>query len=197
MGFYVYGTEGVQPYSPGEIRRNRKVESVERTSGPGSVESKDPGSEDSTAKEKVSRQYQKTAEQQLEERKPALLAKDLMTSPVFSIPDTASASDVREEFRARRFRHIPVTDQEGIIVGVLSDRDILGITELEMEVRVLMHSPVLTTQADTPVHEVARVLFEERVGCLPVVDENELIGIVTSSDILKAVMQRAPLDLWT
>jgi len=197
MGFYVYGTEGVQPYSPGEIRRNRKVESVERTSGPGSVEGKGQDSDGDLAKERATQQYKKTAEQQLEERKPALLAKDIMRAPVFSISSKTSASEVREEFRARRFRHIPITDEAGIIVGVLSDRDILGINDLELEVSVLMHSPVLTAQADTPIHEVARVLFEERVGCLPVVDDRALIGIITRSDILRAVMQRAPLDLWT
>jgi acetoin utilization protein AcuB len=60
-----------------------------------------------------------------------------------------------------------------------------------------MSTTVLTAFKNTPLREIARVLFEERIGCLPIIDTaQKSIGILTRSDILRALMQGKPLDLW-
>ena len=94
---------------------------------------------------------------------------------------------------------------------MISDRDILKVlagisndsdetTPLSLQkstVETSMRQEVLAAQPDTTIREVARTMFEERLGAMPVVDENQdLIGIVTRSDILRTVMTRAPLELW-
>ena len=65
------------------------------------------------------------------------------------------------------------------------------------DVRDIMATPVLTAHADTEIREIARVLFEERIGAVPIVDsQGQLVGMVTRSDILRTIMNHAPLDLW-
>jgi CBS domain-containing protein len=61
-----------------------------------------------------------------------------------------------------------------------------------------MSTRVLTATAETRIREIARVFVEERVGCLPILSpEKELIGILTTTDILGCLLNVAPLDLWT
>jgi acetoin utilization protein AcuB len=56
---------------------------------------------------------------------------------------------------------------------------------------------VLTAHPDTSIRDIARVFFEERIGAVPIVDRGEtLVGIVTRSDILRTILNSAPLELW-
>jgi acetoin utilization protein AcuB len=109
-----------------------------------------------------------------------------------------------ELFTKRRFRHIPVVNMHGKPVGIVSDRDILRayVKGHDQDVRVepintIMSKNVLTVFTDTAIRDAARVLFQERIGCLPVVDDqNVIIGLVTRSDILRTIITTVPLELW-
>ena len=60
-----------------------------------------------------------------------------------------------------------------------------------------MSTKVLTSTADTPIREIARVFVEERIGCLPIfTPEKEMLGILTTTDILRCLINVTPLDLW-
>ncbi len=107
--------------------------------------------------------------------------------------------------RERRFRHIPVVASGGGICGIVSDRDLFALAimddaEEKLEPSVvadIMTQKVLTATPDTNIREIARVLIEERIGCMPIVDEDkQVIGMITRSDILRALIKHAPLDLW-
>jgi acetoin utilization protein AcuB len=61
-----------------------------------------------------------------------------------------------------------------------------------------MTTHVLTATPTTEIHELARVMLAERISALPIIDGNHTpVGIVTITDILRCVMLRAPLELWT
>jgi CBS-domain-containing membrane protein len=60
-----------------------------------------------------------------------------------------------------------------------------------------MTTRVLTASPNTEIRQIAQVLFDEHIGTMPIIDEREhLIGLITRSDILQALIKPAPLDLW-
>jgi CBS domain-containing protein len=100
-----------------------------------------------------------------------------------------------------RIRHLPVLDT-GKVVGVVSQRDLfrsalgtamaLGIRRPQelmrsLAVRDVMSEPAVTIGPDAPVQDAARAMAEKKIGCLPVVEEGALVGILTESDILRHV----------
>jgi CBS domain-containing protein len=96
------------------------------------------------------------------------------------------------------FRHVPVVDADGRVVGMLSERDVrarLGVEVerfpaaasdlLAEEVEATMSRTPITVEPDTPLRDVIGILADERVGALPVVDERErLLGIISYLDLL-------------
>ena len=93
----------------------------------------------------------------------------------------------------RHIRHVPVEDNEGRLVGLVSHRALLkllthGATapEKPVTVREVMTSAPLTVSSTTPTLEAMEIMRQNRVGCLPVLDDGRLVGIVTSYDFLDA-----------
>jgi len=145
--------------------------------------------------------------EEIEEGPPAsveasvLVARDVMSSPVATLPRDATIAQAWHFVQSRDVRHVPIVDEAGTIIGVISDRDLLrdavsdAITHgskplTKRLVRDLVHSRLLTAGPDTDIAQIARVLFEEHVGSLPVIDEQQtLIGLITRSDILKAIVE--------
>lgn len=136
------------------------------------------------------------------ERKPAVRAEQIMSSPIISIEPDTRISEARKMVNERRFRHVPVVSKDGLIRGIVSDRDLFTLSgEPEVStpsiVEDIMTKYVLTATPNTGIREIARVLFEERIGCMPIVDEDGVVvGIITRSDILRALIKHAPLNLW-
>ena len=104
---------------------------------------------------------------------------------------------------------MPVVDSSFYLQGILSERDLLKFTiqslrssELEViprKVEEIMQIKVLSAFPETPIREIARIMFEEKVGAVPILNKEsrEIVGIITRSDILKQVMNNPPLDLYT
>jgi CBS domain-containing protein len=103
-----------------------------------------------------------------------------------------------------RIRHMPVVE-DGRVVGILSQRDLfrsalivaLGFgrkttSALIKTIRVkeVMTKPAITITADAAVSEAARLMIEKKIGCLPVVENERLIGLITETDILRSVVER-------
>lgn len=121
-----------------------------------------------------------------------LFAIDIMQKAVKSLTQSTHLDKVRELMQQNSIRHVPITDNKKF-VGMISDRDLLKVdlsgTFAFMEAKDIMTSIVIVTTDETPLAHIARVLLEEKISSLPVVDKSHhLVGIITRSDILRAVI---------
>lgn len=144
--------------------------------------------------------YQSVAHEGEGERKPALRARDLMTRSVHTLPADATLLQAKELMERYRIRHLPIVEGsgQGSLIGMISDRDILrGILQLDGPVSAQMSRQVLSATAETPIPEIAQALLSNRIHSLPVVGADRgLVGILTTTDILRALVRRAPIELW-
>lgn len=141
--------------------------------------------------------------------KPALLAQDLMTSPVVWLPSYSTLLEAWTVMKRQGIHHLPVTSNDGTLAGMISSHDLLPyVHELESMNQLepsaerklphVMNNRVLSATPTTEIREIARVMLEEQVSGIPILDSsNHPIGILTTSDILRAIVHRSPLELWT
>jgi acetoin utilization protein AcuB len=127
-----------------------------------------------------------------------MLVQDIMTKKVVAIDPDMPIVDVNKLMEQRNIRHFPILEKSQLI-GIVSDRDIRvvgsehpkalkGVT-LKDAVRRIMKAPVLTTHPLDPVEEAAKVLRDYKIGAMPVVNDEELVGIVTGIDFLEAMVK--------
>jgi acetoin utilization protein AcuB len=152
--------------------------------------------------------YQKQADH-ADAHKPALLAQDLMTSPVISLPSDGTLLEAWSLMKHKGFHHLPVTSVHGTLVGMISNHDLLPYAhELESvnspgpcagyKLARIMSSRVLSAAPTTEIREIAHVMLNEHVSAIPILDSSRHpTGILTTSDILRAIVHRSPLELWT
>jgi len=128
-----------------------------------------------------------------------LLVRDSMTQEVVTVAPETTAVEALALCRGNRIRHLPVL-QGGRLVGVISDRDLRAATpalgdparaEALDLIRVAdeMARDVATARPEDPIEDAAMAMYERKIGCLPVVDGEDLVGIVTSSDVLRALVR--------
>jgi acetoin utilization protein AcuB len=127
-----------------------------------------------------------------------LLVRDSMTREIVTLAPDETARTALALCRERRIRHLPVL-KEGRLVGLVSDRDLRSATpafgEPERAVALqkvliedVMAGDVVATFPDDPIEQAANTMREHRIGCLPVVEEDELVGIITTSDVMDALI---------
>lgn len=122
-------------------------------------------------------------------------AAQIMSSPVISLDLHAADREAALQLMAEhKIRHLPLLDH-GNLAGLLTERDLLRAPHKAF--RQLMIRKVFVATADTPLQALAHVMFDEHIGALPIVDEHQqLSGIVTRSDILRALSAYRPLEFW-
>ena len=144
-----------------------------------------------------------------------LLVRDWMTRKLVTLSPEASVAEALTLCRERRIRHIPILE-EGRLVGIVSDRDLrdaspaLGDAERASALQKIRVGDVMTREVSTAdpqdsIENVAQEMYELKIGSLPVVAEapvvdeglavaeEELLGIVTSSDVMRALVTLAGL----
>jgi len=133
-----------------------------------------------------------------------MLVKDRMTSnPLRITPDT-SFPEAFQIIREKRIRHLPVVDEEEKLIGIVAQTDLLhaspskattlNVFEINyllanLHVREVMSSPPITVSEDAPLEEAARVMVEKKIGCLPVMREGALVGMITETDIFETFVE--------
>ena len=130
--------------------------------------------------------------------------------PIHQIERQLSIVLCKPLFHAKQFRHLPVISEEGKLIGILSDRDFLALglnyvgrelhpsKDLVTPVKEVMTTDVLTARPTTEIRAIAKIMFSEKISAMPIVnEEGELVGILTTSDILRTIINYAPLELWT
>jgi acetoin utilization protein AcuB len=122
----------------------------------------------------------------------ALSVRDVMSTDLTTVSPQESARRAWEIMRDRRIRHLPVMDN-GRLIGVLSDRDLRGVLLSPglagAAVSELMSERPITITPDAAVEDAASVLVAKKIGCLPVVDGERLVGIVTETDLLAVLVE--------
>lgn len=116
---------------------------------------------------------------------------DVMVRNVVSVGEGANLGMARSYMRLSVIRHLLVL-RDGKLVGVVSERDVLGAAAnhgvakaWNMTVGDIMSTRVFTTTPKATLASAARILVDRKVGCLPVLSEGELVGIVTTTDLLR------------
>jgi CBS domain-containing protein len=124
----------------------------------------------------------------------------MMGSPVTLKPDDTLdlANDI---ISLGRIRHIPVVE-DGKLVGIISERDLMGaaagrIFGLKQKsksallksvlIKDVMRKRVVTMEPDTPIKDAAQMMADKKIGCVPVIESGALVGLVTTTDVLRYV----------
>jgi CBS domain-containing protein len=138
-----------------------------------------------------------------------LLARDVMTRDVITVRPDAPLQEVATLFVSRRISGAPVVDEEGKLVGIITEADLLRREAQPMpearrgflsflwqnrrlragrtvRVEEVMTHDVVTATEDTPVRELARQMILRKINRIPIVREGRVVGIVTRNDVLKA-----------
>jgi acetoin utilization protein AcuB len=104
----------------------------------------------------------------------------------------------------QKVRHLPVVDKSGNMVGLVteddllqaepSDATLLSVWEIhslltKVKVKDVMVKDVITTTEDMPIEEAASLLLDHKIGCLPVMRQGKLVGIITESDLFRTFME--------
>ena len=129
----------------------------------------------------------------------AIQVRELMSTDLVTLTEDETLAHAQGCMARGRIRHLPVV-RDGKLVGLLTHRDLLAASfsifaEVDrgeqrrifgtVPVVEAMHRDVVTVAPDLPVREAARILIENKYGCLPVVGPaGELVGIVTEADFL-------------
>jgi CBS domain-containing membrane protein len=132
--------------------------------------------------------------------KEGLVREIMMGSPVTLKPDDTLdlANDI---ISLGRIRHIPVVEN-GKLIGIISERDLIGaaagrIFGLKQKskaallksvlIKDIMKKRVVTMAPDTPIKDAAHLMADKKIGCVPVVESGALVGLVTTTDVLRYV----------
>ncbi len=160
-------------------------------------------------------EYQKQATP-ASEHHPVFRADQIMSTPLVSLALNATLEDALQLFQQRHIRHIPILNKRDQPLGILSDRDVWRATsELgdkatltakigsftslgRVQVSEIMQPHLLAATADTNLRELTRVIVEHRVGSILIIDEvaGSAVGIITRSDVLRAVSHQVPVEVW-
>jgi acetoin utilization protein AcuB len=132
-----------------------------------------------------------------------MLVRDRMTAdPVAVLPEMPYDQALRL-MRERNVRRFPVIDARRHVVGIVSEKDLLNaapspattLSQFEMQtllakltVSAVMSRQVLLVSPDTPLEEAARIMADNKIGGLPVTEEQELVGIITETDIFRTMI---------
>jgi CBS domain-containing protein len=128
---------------------------------------------------------------------------EIMNRDLVTVDKQASLRRARRILDQHRIRHLLVVEGKRL-VGIVTDRDLrqaapsskspLTISERqefmdELKVLEVMSRKLITASSTTTIREAAKVMVSEKIGCLPVVDGNQLVGIVTQADLLEMLVR--------
>ncbi|HEX6543208.1 MAG TPA: CBS domain-containing protein [Ktedonobacterales bacterium] len=117
-----------------------------------------------------------------------MLARDIMTSHVISIPPTATIREAADLLASHRISGMPVVDKSGRMVGLVTEADL--ISKHGRTVADIMSTRVVSVRDTTHVDEIAQLLTSNHYKRVPVMHEENLVGIVSRADIVRMMASR-------
>lgn len=135
-----------------------------------------------------------------------LAVRDLMTPDPITLTDQDTLREARDLFAWKGIRHLPITDEQGAFIGLFTHRDFLTVAisklahvtakeENDLYAGIRLHEvmgrKITSIAPEAPLGEAARLMFENKYGCLPVVDSSNgrLVGIITEADFVRAFVE--------
>ncbi len=133
-----------------------------------------------------------------------MLVKERMSCPVITILPDIPIWDAHRLMKKEVVRRFPVVDSRGHLLGIISEKNILNaspspatslsIYEVnyllsKITVKDIMRKDVITIHEDAPLEEAARVMVDNKIGGMPVVRDNKLVGIITETDLFKIFLE--------
>ncbi len=121
-------------------------------------------------------------------------AGQIMKSPVIATTPRASVRDIATQLVYNGFSGMPVTDPDGDVVGVITEADIIRVVtegkQLEtVTAQDIMSTKPVTVGVETPLEGVMKLLKEYHILRVPVTDQGKLVGIISRSDVIKALLE--------
>lgn len=128
-----------------------------------------------------------------------MIVENIMNSKVITVHPDNSVAQAIDLMRNHNIRHLPVTT-EGKLIGVISDRDLRSVSPsiltgdkpellINTNVKDIMQKQVITVHPLDFLEEAARLIYEYKVGCLPVVSQERVVGIITEADVLRSMVE--------
>lgn len=134
-----------------------------------------------------------------------MFVRDRMSAEPVTVTVETPFQDALKLMREHKFRRLPVVDQNGKLVGIVSERDLLyaspspatslSVWELnyllsKLMIDEIMTEDVISTTPDTPIEDAARVIADNKIGGMPVVDADErVVGVITETDLFKTFVE--------
>jgi acetoin utilization protein AcuB len=133
-----------------------------------------------------------------------MLVKDRMTFQPVTVTPGTSFPEAFHLMREKRIRHLPVVDGRGKLIGVVARTDLLhaspssattlSVFEMNfllanLHIGEIMSAPPITVSEDAPLEEAARVMVQNKIGCLPVMHDGDLVGLITETDIFETFVE--------
>ncbi|HPQ54442.1 MAG TPA: CBS domain-containing protein [Spirochaetota bacterium] len=207
--FHIHTFDGIQFNVPLEsLKKKKEISRLERSYHTRKVIDKkesEEGSDSYNGRNSYAVKAYREAVSIKDEREPVLHAYSIMKSPVLTLDPEMKIIDAWNLFKKKGVSHMPVFANNKIL-GIVSDRDILRyliIVDNKIEnnsdktVREIMTDHVITAGRLTDIRRIAKAMFENHIGTMPIVeDDGALTGIITRSDILYALINYPPLNLW-
>lgn len=133
-----------------------------------------------------------------------MLVKERMSSPVISIDPDTPIMEALKTMQSRRIRRMPVISKKGKMVGIVSDKDLLNaapsdattlsVWEMnyllsQVKVQDVMTKNVMSVTEDTPIEEAAFVMAQNKIGGMPVMRDDQVVGLITETDLFKIFLE--------
>jgi acetoin utilization protein AcuB len=127
-----------------------------------------------------------------------------MSTPVLTIEPDVPVQDALARMRKDKVRRYPVVDRRGKLIGIVTNTDLMNASPSEattlsvweinyllskITVERVMTKNVITTQEDCPIEEAARIMADHKIGGLPVVRGESLVGIITETDLFNILLE--------
>jgi CBS domain-containing protein len=126
-----------------------------------------------------------------------------MSSPAIVVEQSMPLPDVRQRLKLQHIRRLTVVDAAGRLQGIVTEGDINRVSDshvtdvrdynlyhrvADLPIGEIMTRAVVTVTPDTPIMEVARLLLDHRIGGVPVVEHDQVVGMITESDLFRLIV---------
>lgn len=129
-----------------------------------------------------------------------MLIEQIMKTELYTLTAEATIADAVQLMKEKRIKHIPIIDEENHLIGIVTDRDIKEATPsifhcdihqelLNQSIESIMTTDLITGHPLDFIEEVSAIFYESKIGCLPIIKNSKLVGIVTQTDLLHTLVE--------